>query len=85
MTIIDKIKVLFRIRKPAGDLLTGVSKVKDGWKTSEFWMTIVSQILAVVGALNGVIDAKTAATVVAVLNAIYAVLRTLAKAPTPAA
>lgn len=81
MNLIEQIKVLFRIRKPATDLLMEVKMVKSGWKTSEFWMTVVTQILAVVGALNGVIDPKTAATVVAALNAVYAVLRTLAKAP----
>lgn len=58
--------------------------MKVGWKTSEFWMTVITQLLAVVGALNGVIDPKTAATVVAVLNAVYAILRTLAKTPPPA-
>lgn len=84
MNIIEQIKVLFRIRKPATDLLQEVKQVKSGWKTSEFWMTVVSQLLAVVGALSGVLDAKTAAIVVGALNAVYTVLRTIAKAPVPA-
>ena len=81
MNIIEQVKVLFRIRKPATDLIQEAKQVKSGWRTSEFWMTIVTQVLAVVAALNGVLDPKTAATIVAVLNAVYAVLRTLAKTP----
>lgn len=83
MSLLKKLQVLLRLRKPAENLLKEVAKVKDGYKTTEFWMTIVSQLLAVVGALSNVIDAKTAAVVVTVLNAVYAVLRTLAKTPEP--
>jgi len=40
--------------------------------------------LAIVGTLNGVLDEKIAATIVGVLNAVYTVMRTLAKSPVAA-
>jgi hypothetical protein len=83
MSIIGKIKVLLRIQKPAKKLLSEVKNMKSGWRTSEFWTVVVSNLVAVVGALNGVLDAETAAKVLGVLNAVYAILRTLAKAPEP--
>lgn len=54
--------------------------MKSGWKTSEFWMSIVAQLLAVAATLNGILDPKVAAVVVASLNALYGILRTVAKA-----
>lgn len=85
MGIIGKIKFLLKVRKPAEKLIEEASKVKSGYKTTEFWLTILSNLLAVAGALQGVIDPKTAAVVVAVLTGLYNTLRTVAKAgETPA-
>lgn len=82
MSFIQKIKLLLKLRKPAEGLITEVSKVKSGWKTSEFWLTILSNLITIAGALNGIIDPKTAAIVLAVLNGLYTTLRTVAKAGT---
>ena len=81
MNLLQEIKMLFAVKMPAENLIAEVNQVKAGWKTTEFWMTIVTQLLAVVAALNGVLDAKTAAIIIAVLNGVYGVLRTLAKVP----
>ena len=83
MHFITKIKLLFKLRKPAENLMTEVSKMKSGWKTSEFWLTIISNLVTIAGALQGIIDPKTAAIVLAVLNGLYTTLRTVAKAGTP--
>lgn len=80
MGIVNKIRLLLRLRKPAENLISEVSKVKSGYKSSEFWLTIVSNLVTIAGALNGILDAKTAAIVLAVLNGLYTVLRTIAKA-----
>ena len=82
MGLISKVRLLLKIRKPTENLIQEVSKVKSGYKTTEFWMTIISQLLTLAGALQGVIDPKTAALIIAGLNAIYGFLRTLAKAGT---
>lgn len=57
--------------------------MKSGYKTSEFWLVVVSNLIAIVGALNGVLDPKTAAIALAVLNGVYSTLRTIAKANEP--
>lgn len=57
---------------------------KPGWKKSEFWLTILTNIITIVGSLQGVIPPETAAIILAVVNAIYSVLRTIAySTPTP--
>ena len=55
--------------------------IKSGWKTTEFWVTVVANLIVVVGALGEVIPADTAAVIIAVLNGVYGVLRALIKAP----
>ena len=80
MNPFQEIKLWLKLRKPVNKLLTEVKGMKSGYKTTEFWMSVTAQLLAVAGALGGVLDPKTAAIVVAVLNAIYAILRTVAKA-----
>ena len=55
--------------------------MKAGIKTTEFWMTVVSNLLVVVAALEGILPAETAGVIVAVLTGIYGVLRALAKQP----
>lgn len=55
--------------------------MKAGIKTTEFWLTVLTNLLAVIGVLEGVLPAQTAAVIVAVLNGIYGVLRALQKAP----
>lgn len=80
MGLIAKIKLLLKVRKPIEGLIKEVSKVKSGWKTSEFWMTVVSNLITIVGALKGVIPAETAAVIVAVLNGLYTIGRDVVKA-----
>jgi len=55
--------------------------LKAGWKTTEFWITVVGNLIIVAGSIEGILPAQTAAVVLAVLNGIYTVLRTLAKQP----
>ncbi len=55
--------------------------MKAGIKTTEFWLTIITNLLAVVGVLEGVLPAQTAAVILAVLNGVYGVLRALQKTP----
>lgn len=85
MSFFQKIKLLLKLRGPAEELIKEVSKVnkvKSGYLTSEFWLTVISNLITIAGALNGILDAKTAAVVLAVLNGLYTTLRTVAKAGT---
>jgi hypothetical protein len=54
---------------------------KAGWKTTEFWVTVVINLISVVGVLKGILPAQTAAIILAVLDGLYGVLRTLIKEP----
>lgn len=58
-------------------------KMKTGYKTTEFWLVIITNLLAVVTAFNGLLDPKTAGIIVAVLNGLYAILRSVVKINTP--
>ena len=89
MILWDKIKALFAIKKAFGNIKE--AQVKTGWKTTEFWMTVATNVITVIGALKGVIPDDKAALVIAIANAVYSVARALTKAaavtvtPIPAA
>lgn len=54
--------------------------IKPGWKTSEFWLTLLGTTLpTLVGAANGMIPAKWAAVVLAVSSAAYGLIRAITK------
>ena len=54
-------------------------KMKPGWKTTEFWLTVLSNLAVVVGALEGVIPAEKMAIIIAVINGVYGVVRATTK------
>jgi hypothetical protein len=80
MNIFSKLKLLWKVKEPAEHIIEEVSNVKAGWKTSEFWLTILSNLITIAGALQGVIDPKTAAVVLAALNGVYTTVRGIVKA-----
>ncbi len=53
--------------------------MSEGLKTTEFWMTILTNIVTIVGSLTGVIPAQVAAIIIAAANGIYGVLRVITK------
>lgn len=55
--------------------------MKSGIKTTEFWLIIITNIITIINGLQGLIDAKTATIILAILNGIYTTLRTLSKNP----
>lgn len=76
------LKTVWKIRKPIKKLIKEVKvqmKNEPGKFTTEFWLTVVSNLIAIAGAIKGLISPEIAATVVAVLTAIYNVLRTWRK------
>ena len=50
-----------------------------GFKTTEFWLTILSNIVSIVGSLAGVIPPDVAAIIIAVANGLYGILRSIVK------
>ena len=93
MNLFDTIKAYFAIKKAVNNIKEENNKmetqtgVKPGWKTSEFWMTMATNVIAVVGALGKFIPAEASAVVMAIANAVYSISRSITKvnAPTAAA
>ena len=75
MSLIEKIKLLFKIKDPALKLIDGVKQFKSGYKTVTFWMTLLSGVLTLVGALKGFIPPEAALVVTVVLTAFYNFIR----------
>lgn len=76
--LFQKIKLLFKIQKPAGDFIKTVSGAKDeqrGWKTVGFWVTLVGTLSSTALALTGIIPAPAQLVVTTILQAAYNILR----------
>lgn len=83
MTIIEKIKLLFKIAKPAQQVAGEVKKIKAGYKTVTFWISLVGSLLALAGAASGFIPATVSLIITTILTAIYNILRSLDQATQP--
>ena len=59
--------------------VTPSAPLKKGWQTTEFWITILTQIATVGGAIAGILPPKEAALVAAFSQAAYAISRGMAK------
>ena len=79
LNIIKKIKILLALNSSINKIKE--NKMKNGIKTTEFWLTVLTQLGVVIGALNGVIPAETATISTIVINAVYTVMRSLSKNP----
>ncbi len=53
---------------------------KPGWKTSEFWITVLSTTIpTLIGAANGMIPPKWATIILAASSAAYGLIRAITK------
>lgn len=81
MSIIDKIRFLFRLQsvvaQEAKEMKT--MDIKSGWKTTEFWGKIAAQAVTIWGAVGGFVPPKYAAIVVVAAEGIYTIARTALK------
>lgn len=55
--------------------------MKPGWQTTEFYLTVLGNVMSVWSMVSGSVDPKTGLIVTAILNGAYTVMRTLAKSP----
>lgn len=80
MTIIDKLKLLFRLNSMIGELKEMTSMdIKSGWRTSEFWGKVAAQAATIWAAVGGFVPPKYAAIIVVGAEGIYTIARTLLK------
>jgi len=75
MNIWEKIKLMWKGRSIAENLIS----IKSRWKDAGFWATLIGNVLALVGSLNGFVTPQTAIIVNAILGALYNYTRGLAK------
>lgn len=84
MNIFQKIKALFAVNSSVEEIIKeakmDTATGKPGWKTTEFWMNVATQIGVLWGAVQGFVPPKVAAIVSIVGAAVYTVARTVAKA-----
>lgn len=71
------------LKKRGADMKHIGFTAKSSWKTSEFWMTVVSNISSIAMMVIGGLDPEWGASVIAVLNTVYAFSRGKAKSPAP--
>lgn len=60
---------------------------KPGWKTSEFWMTLMTNVIGMLGMAKGIVPPQYQPYVIGaltVLNSVYTIARTFIKqSPSP--
>ena len=87
MNIVQKIKLLFQIKKLISFIKTKAKEkvkmngVKPGIYTTEFWLTVITNLITIITTLKGMIPAETATIILAILNGLYTILRSLVKQP----
>ena len=58
-------------------------ETKEFWRTSEFWISILTNLGALASAIAGALPMKYAVPLMGLVNGLYAVSRGLAKAGVP--
>lgn len=79
MGLIEKVKLLFKVQKPLGEVASAMKDAKKGWKTLSFWITLVGSLVSCVAALQGLIPAGVAVMISTGLTTLYNLLRGLQK------
>ncbi len=77
MNLVQKFKLLLAARRAEKTIKEAY--MSKGLKTTEFWLTVITNLQVLAEAFKGSIDPKTAAIIIASLNAVYAVARSLVK------
>jgi len=75
MSIIEKVKLLFAVKKPVAQLAAQVKQAKAGWNTLGFWISVTATLGALATAIAGYIPATTALIITTVIPMIYNILR----------
>jgi hypothetical protein len=80
MSLVEKIKLLFALRKPAGELAKEVKELKTGWKTASFWVSILGTIGTITALVVGYIPATTALIATTAITVLYNLARAIENA-----
>lgn len=80
MKFLDKVKLLFKVKKPLGEVLDAVAEAKKTKKWLHFSVTILGVLLSTVLALNGVVPPQYSLIATTILQALYNIVRGADKA-----
>lgn len=87
MSLLEKIKALWSIKKAVSKIEEAykmdTTPIKPGWKTSEFWLTVIFNLVTILGTLKGVIPANIGTVALTVLNSVYGLIRAITKSNAP--
>lgn len=80
MSFIEKIKLLFKVKKPAGEIVDALQEAKKTKKWVHFTVTLLGILISTVAALAGVIPPQTQLIATTILQVIYNIVRGADKA-----
>ncbi len=80
MKFLDKLKLLFVVQKPAGEIMDAVAEAKKTKKWIHFGATVLGIAISASAAWSGYMSPTTATIVTSALNAIYNIVRGADKA-----
>lgn len=80
MGIVTKLKWLFKVQKPAGQVMDAVKEAKKTKRWFHFAVTLIGTLASTAGALTGVIPAPAQLIATTVLQALYNIVRGADKA-----
>ena len=82
MSLIDKIKLLFKVRQPVTELINEGKQISTGYKTLAFWATVLITIGSAITALAGIIPAVPALIAGTAVTLVYNIIRAFQNADT---
>ncbi len=71
---IKNIMLLWKIYKKIKE-----AKMKDGIKTSEFWLTVISSLITILLSIEGLIPVEIMTKTITILVGVYTIARTVVK------
>jgi hypothetical protein len=71
MGLLTKLKAVWTARK----VVNQMGEIKRGWKTLSFWVVLVTNLLALIAALKGLLPAGLALILLTAVTAVYNILR----------
>lgn len=80
MNIIDKLKLVLKVRKPVAEVVGEVKDFKRGWKKLSFWVTLFGSLGALAASVQGFMPPEYALLINTALVTIYNILRGADKA-----
>lgn len=72
---VKKVKSAVKSVKAVGKMNKEIDALKSSYKTGEFWLVVLANIIVIVGALNGILDPTASAAMVIAATAAHDFLR----------